>query len=85
MVISGERVVKRDQKRKVQACSIYSMFFMHFSWVLLYLHSGVECSSLDVTFFTIFAFHKVPGRISEAPSSPAQSNKRPRKLKASDG
>ncbi|XP_058199441.1 SWR1-complex protein 4 isoform X1 [Rhododendron vialii] len=39
----GERVVKRDQKRKA------------------------------------------PGRLSEAPSSPAQSNKRPRKLKASDG
>ncbi|PSR85928.1 SWR1-complex protein [Actinidia chinensis var. chinensis] len=28
---------------------------------------------------------KAPGRLSEAPSSPAQSNKRPRKLKASDG
>lgn len=40
--MSGERVVKRDQKRKA------------------------------------------PGRLSEAPSSPAQSNKRPRKLKASD-
>ncbi|KAI8522544.1 hypothetical protein RHMOL_Rhmol13G0005000 [Rhododendron molle] len=39
----GERVVKRDQKRKA------------------------------------------PGRLSEAPSSPAQSNKRPQKLKASDG
>ncbi|THG19778.1 hypothetical protein TEA_008332 [Camellia sinensis var. sinensis] len=28
---------------------------------------------------------KAPGRLSDAPSSPAQSNKRPRKLKASDG
>ncbi|CAK9145249.1 unnamed protein product [Ilex paraguariensis] len=28
---------------------------------------------------------KVPGRLPDAPSSPAQSNKRPRKLKASDG
>lgn len=44
-----------------------------------FVTSSVEC---DITFITIVSL-KGPGRVSEAPSSPAQS-KRPRKLKATD-
>ena len=74
--MTGERVGKRDQKRKVNThvLPIFIVFVFRAPFFL-------ECQC--ILFYT-FETLQVPGRISEAPPSPAQSNKRPRKLKASD-
>ncbi|KAK7269588.1 hypothetical protein RIF29_22321 [Crotalaria pallida] len=77
MGVGGERIGKKDHKRKVHNFFVYLFFLVLFTY-LLWNHCH-----LALLLISKILFAKGPGRLSEAPPSPAQS-KRPRKLKALD-